>query len=136
MVGIQALEGIQLVLVDDEPGVLRALSLLLMGLKCRVTALPSPRDVITYFESNPAPDAIISDLRMPEMTGIDLLFHLRNSGVTAPFILMSGHASAEEVATAASTELTAFLSKPFTPQELIKVLLAICPAVQRAANAS
>ena len=136
MVGLQALEGIRIVLVDDEPGVLRALSLLLMGLKCRVVALPSPREVITYLETNTPPDAIISDLRMPELTGIDLLFHLRNSGVTTPFILMSGHASAEEVATASQANLTAFLSKPFTPQELIQARLKICPAVQSAAHGS
>lgn len=134
--GLQALEGIQLVLVDDEPGVLRALSLLLTGLKTRVIPFSSPRDVIAYLATNPAPDAIISDLRMPEVNGIDLLFHLRKSGLSLPFILMSGHASSEEVTTASEANLAAFLSKPFTPQELIQVLLKVCPAVQKAANAS
>lgn len=130
----QTLEGIKLVIVDDEPGVLRALSLILSSLKCQVTAVSSPQMVLDHIEGGGSPDAIISDLRMPEMSGIELLFALRFKGVATPFILMSGHATAQEVASAKGAHLTAFLSKPFAPQDLVRELEKICPAVQRAAN--
>ncbi len=131
----QTLEGIKLVIVDDEPGILRALSLILASLKCEVTTLSSPRMVLEHIEAGGMPDAIVSDLRMPDMTGIELLFALRFKGVDVPFILMSGHATPQEVASAQGANLTAFLSKPFAPQDLVRELEKICPAAQRAANA-
>jgi DNA-binding NtrC family response regulator len=130
----QTLEGIKLVLVDDEPGILRALTLILSSLRCEVTALSSPKMVLEHIEQGGTPDAIVSDLRMPEMSGIELLFALRFKGVDTPFILMSGHATPEEVASAQAGNLTAFLSKPFAPQELVRELAKVCPAVQRFAN--
>jgi DNA-binding NtrC family response regulator len=130
----QNLEGIKLVLVDDEPGILRALSLILSSLKCEVTALSSPRMVLEHLENGGTPDAIVSDLRMPEMSGIELLFALRFKGVDTPFILMSGHATPQEVASAEAGNLAAFLSKPFAPQDLVRELEKVCPAVQRASN--
>lgn len=130
----QSLEGIKLVIVDDEPGILRALTLILSGLKCSVTPLSSPKMVLDHIDNGGSPDAIISDLKMPEMNGIELLFALRFKGVATPFILMSGHATPQEVASAEGGHLTAFLRKPFAPQDLIRELEKICPAVQKAAN--
>jgi CheY-like chemotaxis protein len=130
----QTLEGIKLVLVDDEPGILRALSLILGSLKCEVTALSSPQMVLEHIESGATPDAIVSDLRMPGMTGIELLFALRFKGVETPFILMSGHATPQEVDSARGANLTAFLSKPFAPQDLIRELEKVCPVLQRVGN--
>lgn len=132
----QTLEGIKLVIVDDEPGILRALSLILGSLKCEVTALSSPKMVLEHIDSGGTPDAIVSDLRMPEMTGIELLFALRFKGVNTPFILMSGHATPQEVDSARGGNLTAFLSKPFAPQDLVRELARVCPSLQRAANSN
>jgi DNA-binding NtrC family response regulator len=131
----QTLEGIKLVIVDDEPGILRALSLILGSLKCEVTALSSPKMVLEHIENGGTPDAIVSDLRMPDMNGIELLFALRFKGVGTPFILMSGHATPQEVDSARGANLTAFLSKPFAPQDLIRELERVCPTLQRASNA-
>ena len=54
----QTLEGIKLIIVDDEPGILRALSLILGSLKCEVTALSSPKMVLEHLENGATPDAI------------------------------------------------------------------------------
>jgi DNA-binding NtrC family response regulator len=131
----QTLEGIKLILVDDEPGILRALTLILSSLKCQVTALSSPKMVLEHIDNGGTPDAIISDLRMPEMNGIELLFALRFKGVEVPFILMSGHATPQEVASAEGGRLTAFLSKPFAPHDLVRELERACPSMTRTANA-
>jgi CheY-like chemotaxis protein len=134
VVGVEVLEGIELVLVDDEPGILRALSLLLGSLKCKVSAHSSPMEALTYLGTGARPDAIISDLRMPGMTGMALLQHLRASGDTTPFVLMSGHANSDDIAQARAAGIASFLGKPFPPQDLLKVLVDLCPRVQRAAN--
>lgn len=126
---VQTLEGIQLLMVDDEPGVLRALSLLLTGYKCRVTALSSPTLLLEHIQSGSKPDVILSDLRMPEMSGLELLASLKAQGCATPFLLMSGHASPSELAEARLAGVTAFLSKPFLPQDLITMLSKVCPQV-------
>ena len=134
MVGVEVLEGIELILVDDEPGILRALSLLLGSLKCKVSAHPSPVEALAYLATGARPDAILSDLRMPGMTGMAFLQHLRAHGDATPFVLMSGHANTEDVIQAKAAGIASFLGKPFPPQDLLKILVELCPRVQCAAN--
>ena len=131
VIGAEALEGLKVVLVDDEPGVLRALSLILRAARCDVTAFTSPEEVLNHLHTAPLPDVILSDLRMPALSGVDLLRSLRSSGFTTPFILMSGHAGPLEIAEARAERLTAFLSKPFNPQQLLAALSGISPTHPR-----
>lgn len=114
-------------LVDDEPGVLKALSLILKAARCEVTPFSSPGEVLEFLRKGDHPDVILSDLRMPDLNGIELLQSVRASGCSTPFILMSGHASSEDVASAKAQSLTAFLGKPFNPQELLNVLSRVSP---------
>lgn len=122
MTSVQAIEGIELLILDDEPGVLRALSLLLQSYKCRVTALSSPLLLLEHLRAGAAPELIISDLRMPEMSGIEVLLTLRRNGCQTPFILMSGHANEAERMEAKQAGAIGFLSKPFLPQELLALV--------------
>lgn len=128
------LEGVKLVIVDDDPGILRALSLILSNLKCNVTALANPKLVLEHLDQGAKPDLVVSDLRMPGLTGIELLLSMRFKGLDTPFILMSGHATPEEVASAKGAQLSAFLSKPFTPQDLVKEILRVLSATKNVAN--
>jgi CheY-like chemotaxis protein len=134
VVGLEALRGIELVLVDDEPGILRALTLLLGSLHVKVSAHPSPKEALDYLATGARPDAIVSDLRMPGMTGVQFLSHLRAHGDTTPFVLMSGHATAEDVALARQAGIATFLGKPFPPQDLLAALMELCPKVRKVAN--
>lgn len=136
MVDVKALEGTKLILVDDEAGILRALALILSSLKCDVSAFASPVQALEHLDAGALPDAIISDLRMPEMSGVEFLQALRSRGSAVPFVLMSGHATAEDVEAARRAGITAFLGKPFPPQELLKVLATLCPRFRTAANES
>lgn len=134
VVDVKALQGTKLILVDDEAGILRALALILSSLKCEVSAFGSPVQALEHLDTGAVPDAIISDLRMPEMSGIEFLQALRSRGSTIPFVLMSGHATAEDVDMARRAGITAFLGKPFPPQELLKVLTTLLPRLRSAGN--
>jgi DNA-binding NtrC family response regulator len=68
------------------------------------------------------------------MTGMAFLQHLRAHGDTTPFVLMSGHANAEDIVQAKDAGIASFLGKPFPPQDLLKILVELCPRVQQAAN--
>ena len=63
-------------------------------------------------------DAIVSDVRMPELTGLDLLVALRCSRLETPVILMTAFGDEEVRAEARSLGATAVLDKPFHLDEL------------------
>lgn len=116
--GLDVLGGLKIVLVDDEPGVLRALTLLLQALKCEVSPFDHPGAALSYLVTKPPVDLVLSDMRMPELSGAELLRSIRRSELAVPFILMSGHATHDEVLEARSLGLQGFISKPFTPVQL------------------
>ena len=98
------------------------MTMLLEALKCEVVPFNTPTAALSYLISKPTVDLILSDMRMPELSGAQLLRKLRQSQVAVPFILMSGHATNEEVNEARSIGLEGFISKPFTPTQLADVV--------------
>ena len=119
-------------LIDDESGVLRALELMLKTvLKCTVSAFPNPADAMKAISSaannkeleNCSP-CIVSDLRMPEFDGFDVLTFRNQNHPDIPFILISGHATDEDIKKAHSMGAQAVLKKPFTPDQLLQALEA------------
>lgn len=113
------------VVVDDDPGVLKALTLLLQAFRWTVVPFSAPYEVVSYLKENPSPDLILSDLRMPAMNGLELLASVRDITLSVPFVLMSGHATPQEADAARSLGMNGFLSKPFTPNQLQELLRAL-----------
>jgi CheY-like chemotaxis protein len=109
-------------LIDDEPGVLRALSLVLQALKCAVKPCNKPGEGVTSLAESLVTgeswDAILCDLRMPGMSGLDVLSAVRATGSRIPFILMSGHATTADIDESAALGADGFLPKPFSPGQL------------------
>lgn len=110
------------VVVDDDAGVLKALTLLLQAFHWTVVPFSAPEQAVDYLRDNPPPDLILSDLRMPAMSGIELLASVRGFTLSVPFVLMSGHATPQETDVARTLGMNGFLSKPFTPNQLQELL--------------
>lgn len=74
-----------------------------------------------------APDVLLLDFRMPAMTGVELLRELRERGVDAPALLVTGFADAAEVLAAERDKLILrVLAKPWRPAEILsEVALAV-----------
>jgi CheY-like chemotaxis protein len=123
--GFAVFNGLRIALVEDEPGVLKALTLLLEALKCQVTPFNRPTEALSALVERCDVDLILSDLRMPGLSGAEFLKRLRDGGVTTPFILMSGHATNEEVQDARRSGLQEFISKPFTPVQLAQAVTKV-----------
>jgi len=105
-------------LIDDEPGVLRALSLLLRAFGYSVEAFSSPTEAIDYLRSPNSIELVLSDLRMPELSGEEVLRQIRAEFGPLPVIIMSGHATDGDIVRLKSAGLSAFVPKPFTPAQL------------------
>ena len=117
------------ILVDDEPGVLNALKLLLSALGFTVSDFIDPRAALTYLKNDGAGAIIVSDLRMPHLDGIEFLKSIVTAGITLPFVLMSAHATEEDVKRATVAGAKGFLSKPFTPDQFRSVVMPLIQAV-------
>ena len=89
-------------------------------------------DALSIVRSNSAVDAVVSDIQMPVMSGLELLARVREFDADIPVILMTGFAHATGSSEAAALGATDYLSKPFNADTLIGSLdraLAHRPAV-------
>jgi two-component system response regulator GlrR len=112
----------KLVLIDDEPGVLRALSLLLTAMQYSVTSFNSPIAGLAYIKSSSDIDIVVSDLRMPEISGEAVLKAVKEDNQTMPVIIMSGHATTIDMQSLKAAGLDAFKSKPLTPAQFTQAV--------------
>lgn len=103
-----------IVFIDDEPMLCRALTLTLRRLGRTVLTFTNPTEAIAHLATSERPAVVICDYRMPELTGLQVLALLP---VGIPFILISGDLSVGE--SAQLERVTAFLSKPFKPEQLL-----------------
>lgn len=113
--------GARLLVVDDEPTILESLATLLKGLGYQVIPAEAGAKALQLAATSP-PDAVILDLLMPEMPGLQVLQELRQRFPELPVLLSSGYAPDEQVRQALALPRTAFLQKPYTLAQLEQAL--------------
>lgn len=108
-----------ILLIDDCDMMRRFLAPVLSN-SYRVVALDSAMEAVLWLKTNPAPDAILLDFDLPEMSGLDLLNHLRQRTEWAglPVLMLSGVKDAEKRWQCLEAGANDFLAKPFHPKEL------------------
>ncbi|HYR84130.1 MAG TPA: sigma-54 dependent transcriptional regulator [Terriglobia bacterium] len=84
----------RILIVDDERSIRELLEIVLKKDGFNVTSVRSAEEALTLLKSSDF-DLIISDIKMPDMSGIDLLRHLRETTFGGQFILLTAFASAE-----------------------------------------
>ncbi len=118
----------RILLVDDDPGVMQLLDTTLTRAGHAVTACAdgaAARDAAT---ATVEPfDLIVTDFRLGEGTGLDLVARLRDDGVTARCILVTGDPSVPETHAATLRALACdhVLGKPFRPSDLRAAVTAV-----------
>lgn len=107
-----------ILLVDDDPSLLRLLSLRLEGEGHTVKAVESAHTAIRALTDFPA-DCVITDLRMSGMDGLGLLETLGRERPTLPVILLTAHGSIPDAVTATQGGALDFLAKPVDKKKLL-----------------
>ena len=115
----------KILLLDDEPSVLLALKLLLQALGYTVSAFGKAPEALACLGQNTDFDLFISDLRMPLMSGFEVLRAAKKARPDMPVVLMSAHAPDAEQNQAKADGCFGFLSKPFTVQDLQNLVKAV-----------
>lgn len=105
-------------IVDDDDGMRRALTILMTTVGYQPTAFARPTEFLAKYDPN-QPGCLVLDVRMPEMSGLEVQQQLNRSGSMLPIILITGHGDIPMAVQAMKDGAFDFLQKPFRDQELL-----------------
>jgi len=111
------MSAVKVLLIDDEPAIARALRPLLNGHGFSVDVAETAAEGLVRLESF-APDLILLDLGLPDMSGVELTAELRRR-THVPIIILSVHDAEQDKVAALDNGADDYLTKPFGFQELL-----------------
>jgi len=112
---------VNILIVDDEPLVRRSLSEFLTLEGYSVTAASCGNEALGLLKNYSA-DMIISDIKMPEMTGLELLKNIRKDNLDTPVVLITGYGSIESAVEGMKEGAYDYITKPIIDSEIKLVI--------------
>jgi len=125
-------------LIDDDELILELHAALLRVAGLRIRCFSSSRDFLSAYVASDACECILSDLRMPEMGGLELQTELLTRGVETPLIFITGHADVATAVEAMRRGAFDYVEKPVNGGQLlerVQAALARCAELREAARA-
>jgi len=115
-----------IIIVDDDPTITDYVTEVSLELGFHAIQATSGKEFFTLVSEN-TPNAIVLDVVMPDMDGLEVIEQLANRNISTSIILMSGYQEqyldiAESLARARGLNVIGTLRKPFTPSELSAML--------------
>lgn len=122
--------GPELLLVDDEEDILLELAEMLEDEGFRCHTATSVKAALQLIIRNPFISLVITDLRMPEESGLHLIQRLRaySARLQLPVIITSGHADLDDMAEIERQQIVDFFPKPICHERLLEVLNRLFPS--------
>jgi len=111
----------KVLVIDDEESILETLSVLLRKEGFEVLAALSGSEGLERF-GELQPDLVLTDVRMPKVSGVDVLEAIRERDPTTPVVLMTAQASLQSAIHAVNLGATHYVQKPFSNDELLAIL--------------
>ncbi|HEX6213121.1 MAG TPA: ATP-binding protein [Methylomirabilota bacterium] len=125
---LPALDGLRVLVVDDEPDTRDLLATVLAACHADVSAVPTAGDAARAFERRRL-DVLVSDVMMPGADGYDLVRRLRaweaEHGGHVPAIAVTGRGGSEERDRALAAGFDAYLPKPVDPEDLAHTVASV-----------
>jgi DNA-binding NtrC family response regulator len=111
----------RILVVDDAPSTIEVLSRNLTNNGYRVFTAQSVSDAVKVLEIESI-DLVITDLKMPKVSGLDLVRHVRENLPDTEVMMITGYATVEGAVEAVKTGAEEYLTKPFTDEELLSAV--------------
>jgi two-component system, chemotaxis family, chemotaxis protein CheY len=110
----------KILVIEDDVALLWLINRIVSN-KYEVTKVRSGREALQALQNGYMPDLIISDLGLPIIDGMDLLQHLKKSGLFyhIPVIILSGNQNPQVISRCLSLGAAKFILKPFDPMQLV-----------------
>ncbi len=109
----------EILLVDDDPDLLKLISLRLSAAGYRVKNAESGEVALAQIAVS-RPAVVVTDLRMPGIDGLQLFEQINAQHPTLPVIILTAHGTIPDAVAATQRGVFGFLTKPFDPQDLLK----------------
>jgi two-component system KDP operon response regulator KdpE len=113
----------KVLVVDDEPQILRALRINLKARGYEVTTAADGREALEAAVAQP-PDAVVLDLGLPDIDGVDVIAGLRG-WTNVPILVLSGRSGSSDKVEALDAGADDYVTKPFGMDELLARLRAM-----------
>jgi two-component system response regulator FixJ len=121
-------ERIHIALIDDDEAVLDSLRLYFARQDIETSCFASAKDFLAAIKRREQFDCVVSDVRMPGMSGLDLVHHLNKHDLVLPMILITGHGDVDMAVAAIKIGAFDFIEKPF---DEVRLLASIRNAVEK-----
>jgi CheY-like chemotaxis protein len=126
--GAVRLDGVHVLLVEDDDDARKLLGAMLKRYGARVTSTKSAAEALRVFEGE-LPDVLISDIGMPDQDGYELMRKLRElppeKGGNTPAIALTGYASRKDRERALNSGYQQHIAKPIEQADIIKAIAAL-----------
>ena len=119
---------IHIALIDDDAAVLDSLRLYFARHEFKTSCFNAAEEFLAAVDRSEHFDCVVSDVRMPGVSGLDLVGHLNARGFIRPIILITGHGDIDMAVAAIKIGAFDFIEKPFDENRL---LASIRDAVER-----
>ncbi len=108
-------------LIDDERAIRRALKEILEFEGCLVTEAENGAQALQHLQDQTF-DLLFSDVKMPQMDGIELLDAIQSQGIDTPIIMISGHGTVENAVACIKKGAFDFIEKPLDLNRILVLL--------------
>jgi PAS domain S-box-containing protein len=126
--GVVRLDGLHVLLVEDDDDSRKLLGTMLKRYGARVTSTKSAKEALRVFEGD-LPDVLVSDIGMPDEDGYELIRKLRSAppekGGLTPAIALTGYASRKDRERALAAGYHQHIAKPIEQSEMIGAIAAL-----------
>jgi len=109
-----------ILVVDDEMGILDVLRILLKGEGFEVTTAQGGKAGLEALKGSP-PDIVLTDIKMPGVSGTEILAAVREQDPETPVILMTAQASLQSAIQAVNQGAFYYIQKPFSNDDLVAI---------------
>ncbi len=113
----------KILVVEDELDTAEVICELLTNAGYEATAVESGKEALQYISQNY--DLVLLDIKLPDMSGLEVLRRARSESYDQPMIILSGYGTGSDRVVALEDGADDYLSKPFSPEELVARIRAI-----------
>jgi two-component system response regulator FixJ len=112
-------DSIRVALIDDDAAILDSLRLYFERRKLKVSCFSTSNEFLAAIDSFAQFDCVVSDVRMPGMSGLELVGHLKIRNLNRPIVLITGHGDIDMAVSAIKMGAFDFIEKPFDETRLL-----------------
>lgn len=123
---------LRVVVAEDDDDMRTVMCELISGLGVEVAPASSGGDLVRLLTDDLPIDLVVTDVRMPWMTGYNVALSARNSGIRVPIIIVTAFPDDTLVAQVERLGSAVLLAKPFRPEELLSLVRARLPLADAA----